>query len=355
MIISESNRDRRDNMTTTVNDLPDEVLLQIFRLYSKRSHATTNEIVGDVSIPTPMSPCMKVCSRWACILYSVRQPRPMEIEDAVKNWAYNGCTGLVIQFCQPENAISVALIAADRDHWETAKWLLVTYYPDFITNSCVNKITGRFCKAGNLEAVSWLHDQGYRNKHHITTAAENGHLKLVKYLYQFEHPKDDKILLHAIRSGSLELVQWLVTNKRPELGSGKFVRKAAACNQFELMQWLYYQGDTNLAPYCFSSAIMYNNMPMVRWLEGLDCSMDASAFQYAVRISSMDDSFLMWLHEIGCPWDIRACVEAFRLRKYDVLRWLVDEGCPWRYDGVVPDKHATAMTRWVESDLLGLL
>jgi hypothetical protein len=41
-----------------------------------------------------------------------------------------------------------------------------------------------------------------------------------------------------------------------------------------------------------------------------------------------------FLHEQGCPWDVRACHVAAYSGHSETLRWLREAGCPWHLDSV---------------------
>lgn len=38
---------------------------------------------------------------------------------------------------------------------------------------------------------------------------------------------------------------------------------------------------------------------------------------------------IRYLHEAGCPWDARCCMEAIRSGFFSALKYLHEHGCPW--------------------------
>ena len=93
--------------------------------------------------------------------------------------------------------------------------------------------------------------------------------------------------------------------------------KWALENGFQIYEhtymWAALKGHINVLQY------LYEN--------GYPLNTDENICTAAARGGKLET--LVWLHEIGCPWDTYTCTVAALGGHLEVLRYLHEQGCPW--------------------------
>jgi hypothetical protein len=126
-------------------------------------------------------------------------------------------------------------------------------------------------KAGNLEVLRYLHEQGCP-WHYDTcgVAAASGDLEQLKWLHEHGAPLDEETAEIAASGGSVVIFEWLLQQQGVVFDAAT-MQAAAAKDHLQLCQWL---------------------------------------------------------REHGCPWSAQACSAAAHSCAFDTLDWLLDSGCP---------------------------
>nr|XP_012563333.2 secreted RxLR effector protein 124-like [Hydra vulgaris] len=105
--------------------------------------------------------------------------------------------------------------AAENGHLEVIKYLHELGTNDAINNAAEN---------GHLEVVKYLHEKGYRCLNWVFDyAAKNGHLEVVKYLHELGYKGSKWAIDNVAHKGHLEVVKYLhekgyknIRNKKQE-------------------------------------------------------------------------------------------------------------------------------------------
>ena len=105
----------------------------------------------------------------------------------------------------------------------------------------INQTLIAYVKYGNLKLVQWAYYYGFRPKSEVHTvyaicvaAAENGDLKLLKWLHENGCPWDSSTCASAAKKGNLELLKWLRQNGCP-WDSSTCLEKTWLCHVFSNM------------------------------------------------------------------------------------------------------------------------
>ena len=114
---------------------------------------------------------------------------------------------------------------------------------------------------------------------------------------------------------------------------------AAAVAATALMQWAKcekltppeHYGYRCLPPLCLKEACSHaarrGNREVLEWLHNTGCPWDVKTAGAAAGGGHLE--VLQWMHERGCPWDSWTCAHAARLGHLRLLQWAREHGCPW--------------------------
>jgi hypothetical protein len=161
------------------------------------------------------------------------------------------------------------------------------------------RISSHAAKSGSIELISWLIEQGCTlDSDTCYWAAASGHLPLLQFLYKHDCSGLSRTCDAAALRGDLAMLQWL-RNQGCPWAPAEIAESAAASGSIALMTWLRSQSEIT-----FSESTM----------------------QRAAARGQL--SMCQFLHAAGCPWDSRACCQAARQQQLHVLRWLCEHECP---------------------------
>jgi len=158
-------------------------------------------------------------------------------------------------------------------------------------------------RRGDLQAVRWVHAQGWDVIPSVRSAAKGGHVHLLKWMHKLTPEHRDwnaEAFSAAAGSGHLESVKFLRAQTPPCPWSQRACEEAAEGGHVHVLRWLRLQ-----SPPCPWH-------PMVCW-----------GAAYNGRLES-----LRWLRSQSppCPWYAHGCLEVARqLGHRNVVRWFQEE------------------------------
>ncbi|KAI9984922.1 hypothetical protein PInf_004225 [Phytophthora infestans] len=129
--------------------------------------------------------------------------------------------------------------AVEKGYPDVARWL-------FEQKGGVERDWGRFMAAvgrsGSLELLQWLLDRGYTERQlappTMDDAAWGGHIDMLQWLYRHGYVHHASFALeHAARNGHLEIVEWLM-RYHPVGNASRALDAAARENHLHVVRWL---------------------------------------------------------------------------------------------------------------------
>jgi hypothetical protein len=210
----------------------------------------------------------------------------------------------------------LALAAAERGQLETVRWLLAD--------------DGSRCSISEVQKVLDFPNTGI-----LASAAASGSLPLVQWLLSRRCEWSSMWCARAAaRAGALDLLIWAQNTFGDDAANwdSTLCEAAASAGHISIVRWLRERGCA------FSSCISYNvalagHFEALKFLYASGCALDESTALYAA--SRCDLAVLRWLRAQGCPITDGACHAAARsaarpTEAMEILRWLRDEvGCHW--------------------------
>jgi hypothetical protein len=161
-------------------------------------------------------------------------------------------------------------------------------------------------------------------------AAKAGQLETLKFLILNECPLGGQISLNAVRSGEMDLVEYvatLITAWHPDCCM------AAACGRrLDILLYIRDRGAPWNRVRC-DTAVFTRDLLMLRYLCQSGCPYTTNICLHAVAEDFPDA--LRYLHEFGIPLDIRVCAAAASHGSLGLLKYARENGCPWDADEVM--------------------
>lgn len=151
-----------------------------------------------------------------------------------------------------------------------------------------------------------------------STAAENGHLAMLKWARDEGFPWDVRTCSAAAKNGHNAILQWARETECP---------------------W-----DCETCDALASN----RNLTMLQWAREKGCYMDGNVFTGAAANGHL--AVLQWARENGYPWGNNMGVMAAGNGHLEILQWLTSEGCPWdKRDGMnAASSHGqSAIHSWI--------
>ena len=132
----------------------------------------------------------------------------------------------------------------------------------------------------------------------IYDAAFAGDLEMIKKFYN-KDLADSDVFYFAAENGDLKIMKWLHENKCP------------------------WNSQT------FWVAAKKGDLKMMKWLHKNKCPWDAATFGFAAQNGNLKN--MKWLKEQGCPWDTLTFRAAVLHGNIKNIEWLYRNKCPWNY------------------------
>ena len=156
-------------------------------------------------------------------------------------------------------------------------------------------------------------------------AAFGGHLELLQLARrEYRCPWDERTCKCAVRTGKLEILQWVRENRCP--WDARTCSAAAKYGHLHILQWARKNGCPWNEFTC-EAAAKYGHLHILQWAREEDCPWDARTCEAAAEAGSFE--ILQWARAQGCPWDARTCEAAAGAGFYEILQWAQNNGCPW--------------------------
>lgn len=108
--------------------------------------------------------------------------------------------------------------------------------------------------------------------------------------------------------------------------TAELLATAAENGHLPLMKWMCSQGCPMNAD-VFAQATHNKNLDVLTWLSQVNCPWDESVTANAAGQGNL--SALKFLHKCHCPWSETAVLKALEHCHADCLTYLLDHGCPW--------------------------
>tara|TARA_Y100001958_G_scaffold120596_1_gene87711 strand:- start:430 stop:1737 length:1308 start_codon:yes stop_codon:yes gene_type:complete len=169
-------------------------------------------------------------------------------------------------------------------------------------------------------------------------AAENGHLHVLKYIYETEDTTwffTDKVFTAAAKSGNLSLLTWLRKNESDgQLVGYEACDSAAAAGNLDALRWLHdcnylWHSDT------YMHAATSGGVAILTYLLDENCPRDvateAAACECAAERGHLEA--LQWLRQNNFGWNANTMLSAASNGHIAVLRWAHQNGCPFDVNG----------------------
>lgn len=268
------------------------------------------------------------------VSYNLGSPCPQSCMDAAVSCGHlNLAMWLRIYASLHSTDASAIAEAARSGHLKTLMWALETLKVDGAgkLGSAMDYSAGE----GHLEVVKYLFEQ-----HHahcsidaLNLAAGAGHFEIVKYLHECCHaPCSTDAMDDAASAGHFEIVKWLHAN-RQEGCTQRAMDAAARLGNLEMVKWFHETRREGCTSDAMDAAAASNHLPIIEYLhqnrrEGCTiAAMDRAAASGHLEV-------VQWLHfnrTEGCSTE--AIDRAAAHGHLEVVQWLHshrNEGCTVR-------------------------
>ncbi|GMF26109.1 unnamed protein product [Phytophthora fragariaefolia] len=208
----------------------------------------------------------------------------------VVQWIYNTRTDTCSDY---ENPISSAVAGGNL---EIARWLYKTN-----GKRCSALSIDTAAENGHLQVLEWLHSNNLFTctGASMEGVAGNGHFEVMKWLHRTQHEScSPGSLYSAVNSGNVELVEWLYENFYTRCH--RFVPRmsattAAEHGHLDVLKWLHAHFPDCFDCYDMAAASENGHMDVVTWLhEHRSEGCDRMASFYAARYGHFE--LLQWFH-----------------------------------------------------------
>jgi hypothetical protein len=243
----------------------------------------------------------------------------------------------------------ICYLLASNAHWKALKWAISEKYPHKY-----GTLTGAIMGGADMDMLHWLHSQGcLGDEYAFKSVAERGDWNIMMWLREINCRWDKRTFIAAADKCSLDILRWLKTENCPwdeqvfhaaaKRGDFKILvwlrLKACPWNSdtftyaveggadLATLEWLYYE-KCPLASTTFIAAIKRGDMEILEWLRLLRCPMSSLNFTEAIEYN-VNIRMLKWMRGVGCLWDQSAFAAAVKRGDLEILQWLREEHCPW--------------------------
>lgn len=219
-----------------------------------------------------------------------------------------------------------------------SEWRSLT--PPLMTNPCVSAAAHNY-----LNLLKWFPESGSKDERVWDAALRSGHVEVLQWLQVqsglegHELSQDD--LYDAAMYGNLRAVQWICTNfDQNNLSLDEYVMNCAIrSGNLELVHWLLQQVcPTNYET--FRAALETKNLELVKLLhDTFDYELDEFAFQDAIWSGSTE--IIQWMLDSGCEWYEDLFSDAIQTGNLQVVKYLYDKGLQTDPEGYYFAANAT--------------
>ncbi|GFH53314.1 hypothetical protein CTEN210_09790 [Chaetoceros tenuissimus] len=197
----------------------------------------------------------------------------------------------------------------------------------------------KIARRGDLEMLQFLQEKGVNMKPNryniIRAAAESNQLKILKWAHEKKwcsSPKgQDIIFTIAAKRGQIPVLKWAmdVAGFVPLSDSFNYV---AASGNLDVIKYLRSKELMSWDEVTFRNAACSGNIALLQHLLENDCPRDDPMI--CVKAIENDDNeksleVLQWLHRKGFPWDENTCTTIAKKGNLKALKYARLNGCPW--------------------------
>ncbi|TYZ64504.1 hypothetical protein PybrP1_000144 [[Pythium] brassicae (nom. inval.)] len=185
--------------------------------------------------------------------------------------------------------------AAFGGHLDILQWLHTNR-----ADACSPAALENDAKNGHLEGVKWLvanRTEGCTART-VGLAAENGHLEVVKYLHAHTSTRGNspETLRGAVAGHHLDIVQWLLENRREECAMARGILDLAArMGHLGVLLCLHAHGLEGCTPSAMDSAASRGYLEVVQWLHA-NRTEGCTTLAMDLAAASGHLAVVQWLH-----------------------------------------------------------
>lgn len=185
---------------------------------------------------------------------------------------------------------------------------------------------------GNIEVVKWMvENKRYVDDCPLFHAAKCGKLEILKCFGSIDCDKSYRyIWAVAVESGKIETIIWLKENGWEW---NKDIAYYATCsNNLEILKWSFNQGLPISKKILVQSAAEHGSLEMLKYLVERECKVGLWSIVEAAKRGHLEVvKFLIPLLKPGYVDEGDVCAFAAQRNKYEVLKWLKENGWKWDY------------------------
>lgn len=228
--------------------------------------------------------------------------------------------------------------AISAKHFDVAEWAIEHGCP--VGSTIILRAMG----SGSIRLVQMLRHLGHEWSCSARHAARKGHLDLLKWGITDGCPLDGTVCDEAAAGGHLEVLQWLRAEGCP--WGARTCSAAAAEGHSDVLEWLYKNGcpwDRLVCPLVAGRG----RLDILQWAVTRGCPWDEWTCDNAAENGHLD--VLVWARANGCPWSKRACSGAAKGGHLKVLQWARANGCPWDRAACLASatRHRPEVRAWI--------
>ena len=180
-------------------------------------------------------------------------------------------------------------------------------------------------KYGRLSILKCLYEVYHFSwdVHTCRNAAGEGHLEVLRYLFEQKCPWDASVVAAAAKNERLPCLRFLVENECEMDGMALF--EAVKHGHYDCVVYLSNQHD----PWTWNlvdTAARYGHLEIIGFLRERGYLWDTTTCATAARYGHL--YILKYLHENQCPWDYHTRIEAANQGHNDCLSYAIEHGCP---------------------------
>ncbi len=244
-------------------------------------------------------------------------------------------------------SISAINYACSKNRFETVKWIH-QHFPNLFEHPYPNQDTfgsnatdaiDAACFRGNLELAQWLHNNlpNWGCTSRATKYAAMGHLDLLIWLDTINAPFTKNVLDIASENGCIDIVNWIIINKKELPFTGKAIDLACKNGHLEIAKKIFNELPSckNYTTRALDGACKNGHWNVMQWLyneAGAVCDYiqkvplcTTDAMDYAATNGHFE--ILKWLRSVGAVCSKSAINGACMNGRIDIVKWLCDNKC----------------------------
>ena len=204
-------------------------------------------------------------------------------------------------------------------------------------------------KEKGLNIPSWFY-------HIIKIAAFHGYLDILRWIHQMKGNISSytlSLFMFAARGGHLNIIQWGM-NIGCTLSKASSINDAVYSGNLELVKWFRDQ-NTSWNDRTSLSAVRSGNMELLQYLHVNGCVFTSQAYIVGVLTAEKETRLdvFKWLHQHNVPWDEETCKYVASIGNLDLIIYARSNGSPWgqwTIQEAVKNGHIDVVKYCIEND-----